>query len=273
MDSDQTVLRVGLGGFGFIGRTIGDALNEGMPGLRLGAVMVRDKTKAQSHLDTYMGSIPIVSPAELATQSDIVIECASRSAFRDIVEPAVEAGRTIIAATVGGLLKNPDLIDKAGETGARILVPTGGLVGFDAVRAAAEGAIHSVKLTTRKPPLSLHDAPVLREKNIDVRNLQEPVQVFSGTARQAIDTFPVGLNIAIALSLAGIGPDKTVLEVWLDPSVTRNVHKVDVVASSATFTMTMESDPAEAHPHSAKSAALSLLACLRSQTATMKVGT
>jgi aspartate dehydrogenase len=142
-----------------------------------------------------------------------------------------------------------------------------------AVRATAEGTIHSVKLLTRKPPLSLHDAPVLQEKGIDPKSLSEPVQVFSGSARYAIDTFPVGLNIAIALSLAGIGPDKTMLEVWLDPGVTRNIHKVDVESDCATFTMTMESEPAEDNPHSAKIAALSLLATLRGLTATMKVGT
>jgi len=82
-----------------------------------------------------------------------------------------------------------------------------------------------------------------------------------------------GLNIAIALSLAGIGPNKTMLEVWLDPGVTRNIHKVDVESDCATFTMTMESEPAKDNPHSAKIAALRLLATLRGLTATMKVGT
>ena len=218
-------------------------------------------------------AVPIVSLSELPSTSDIVVECTSRKAFRDAVEPAIDAGRTVIAATVGGLLQHPDLIERAQQTGARLLVPTGGLLGFDAVRAAAEGTIHSVKLLTRKPPLSLHDAPVLQEKGIDPKSLSEPVQVFSGSARDAIDTFPVGLNIAIALSLAGIGPNKTMLEVWLDPGVTRNIHKVDVESDCATFTMTMESEPAKDNPHSAKIAALRLLATLRGLTATMKVGT
>ncbi|MEQ8196235.1 MAG: aspartate dehydrogenase [Rhodospirillales bacterium] len=266
-------LRVGLAGFGSIGRTVGDALDRGMPGLALCAVSVRDAEKAQQHLKIYKTPVPVVPLQELAAVADIIVECTSRKAFRDALEPAVDAGCTVIAATVGGLLQCPDLIERAQETGARIIVPTGGLVGFDAVRAAAEGVIYSVKLTTRKPPLSLHDAPVLKEKNIDPKNLKEPVQVFAGTAREAIDTFPVGLNIAVALSLAGIGPDKTMLDVWLDPAVTRNVHTVDVDADSASFAMTMESEPAEDNPHSAKIAALSLIACLRGLTATMKVGT
>ena len=267
------MLRVGLAGFGSIGRTVGAALDAGIPGLQLAAIAVRDQTKAKSHLATYKNNVPLLSLAELADVSDIIVECTSRKAFRDAVEPAIEAGRIIITATVGGLLHHPDLIERAQATGARILVPTGGLLGFDALRAAAEGNIKSVRLISRKPPHSLHDAPVLQEKGINLETLAEPVQIFTGSARQAIDTFPVGLNIAIALSLAGIGPDRTMLEVWLDPNVTRNVHKVDVESDSATFTMTIESEPAEDNPHSAKIAALSLLATLRGLTATMKVGT
>jgi aspartate dehydrogenase len=266
-------LRVGLAGFGVLGRTVGDALDRGIPGLILSAVSVRDRAKARTHLDAYRTPVPVVSWAELADVSDIVVECAARTAFRDVLEPAIEQGRTIVAATVGGLLRHPDLIERASATGTRIIVPTGGLLGFDAVRAAAEGVIHSVKLTTRKPPLSLHDAPVLREKGINPATLKEPVQVFAGTVREATDAFPVGLNIAVALSLAGIGPDRTMLDVWLDPSVSRNIHRVEVIADSASFTMTMESEPAEDNPHSAKIAALSLLATLRGLTATMKVGT
>jgi aspartate dehydrogenase len=266
-------LRVGLAGFGVLGRTVGDALNRGMPGLILSAVSVRDAEKAQAHLKTYKTQVPVVPLEELADVSDIVVECASRKTFRDVLEPAIEQGRTIVAATVGGLLQHPDLIERAHATGARIIVPTGGLLGFDAVRAAAEGEIRSVTLITRKPPLSLHEAPVLREKGINPATLKEPVQVFAGTVREATDAFPVGLNIAVALSLAGIGPDRTRLDVWLDPGVSRNVHRVEVDADSAAFTMTMESDPAADNPHSAKIAGLSLIAALRGLTGTLKVGT
>ncbi|MEL0106985.1 MAG: aspartate dehydrogenase [Rhodospirillaceae bacterium] len=271
--ANKETLRVGLAGFGSIGRTVGNALNDGIPGLRLSAVAVRDQDKAKSHLNTYKHDIPLVSLNQLPGYADIIVEATSRHSFKDAVAPAIEAGKTVITATVGGLLLHDDLIQRAKETGARIIVPTGGLAGFDAMRAAAEGTIHSVQLTTRKPPHSLHDAPVLQEKGIDPKNLKEPALLFEGSARQAIGTFPVGLNIAIALSMAGVGPDKTKLAVWLDPTVSRNVHKVDVDADSAAFTMTMESEPAEDNPHSAKIAALSLLAALRSLTATMKVGT
>ena len=87
-------------------------------------------------------AVPIVSLSELPSTSDIVVECTSRKAFRDAVEPAIDAGRTVIAATVGGLPQHPDPIERAQQTGARLLVPTGSLLGFDAVRGARHRRRH-----------------------------------------------------------------------------------------------------------------------------------
>ena len=106
---------------------------------------------------------------------------------------------------------------RAKETGARILVPTGALLGLDAVRAAAEGTIHSVTMITRKPPDGLEGAPYLVERGISVKDLKEPLKIFDGTAREGARGFPANVNVAAALSLAGIGPDKTRLEIWADP--------------------------------------------------------
>src|SRR5262249_56076007 len=86
--------------------------------------------------------------------------------------------------SVAQLLENGDLIERAKQKGARILVPTGALIGLDAVRAAAEGTIHSVKMVTRKPPAGLEGAPFLRERGISVSGLKEPLKVFDASARE-----------------------------------------------------------------------------------------
>ena len=86
--------------------------------------------------------------------------------------------------SVGQLLENWDLVERAKATGARILVPTGALLGLDAVRAAAEGHIHSATMITRKPPTGLEGAPYLVEHNISVKGLTAPLKVFDGTARE-----------------------------------------------------------------------------------------
>src|SRR6185436_11921194 len=117
--------------------------------------------------------------------------------------------------------------------GGQIVVPTGALIGLDAVTAAAEGKIQSVKMVTRKPLNGLAGAPFLIENNIDITGITEPLKIFEGTAREAAKGFPANLNVAVALSLAGIGPDRTRLEIWADPALTRNVHRVEVESDSA----------------------------------------
>jgi aspartate dehydrogenase len=151
-------------------------------------------------------------------------------------------------------------------------VPTGALLGLDAVAAAAEGTIHSVKMTTRKPPIGLNGAPYLVEHNISVEGLNTAKLVFSGTAREAAAGFPANVNVAAALSLAGIGPDRTMIDIWADPAVTRNCHTIEVDSDSARFTLSIENIPSE-NPKTGKNVALSVIAALRKMHAPLAVGT
>jgi aspartate dehydrogenase len=139
------------------------------------------------------------------------------------------------------------------------------------VRAAAEGTIHSVKMVTRKPPAGLEGAPYLLEGNISVTGLTEPTKVFDGSARDGARGFPTNVNVAAALSLAGIGPDRTRLEIWADPTVTRNTHTITVDADAMRFTMTIENVPSE-NPRTGKSVAPSTIAALRGLVSELKVG-
>ena len=130
-----------MAGFGAVGRAVGDRLNAGIGGLRLTAVAVRDRDKARRHMAAYRHPPALVDLQDLAALAEIVVECAPASVFSRIAEAAIGAGRIFVPVSVGALLARPDLIDLAAETGARILVPTGALIGLDAVRAAAEGEI------------------------------------------------------------------------------------------------------------------------------------
>jgi len=160
----------------------------------------------------------------------------------------------------------------AKERGGQIIVPTGALLGLDAVTAAAEGSIQMVRMTTRKPPAGLAGAPYLVAHGISVDNLSEPKCVFSGTAGEAAAGFPANVNVAAALSLAGIGPERTRIEIWADPTVTRNCHAIDVEADSARFTVKIENVPSE-NPKTGRITALSVIAALRKMHAPLRVGT
>jgi aspartate dehydrogenase len=243
-----------------------------VPGIRLVAAAARDQEKARRATAAFKSPPRLVGLAELADAADVIVECLPSALFGAIAEPAVERGCIFMPLSVGMLIDHMHLVDRARATGARIIVPTGALLGLDAVRATAEGEIASVRIVTRKPPAGLAGAPLLVQRGISVDGLKEPLRVFEGSAREAIAGFPANVNVAVALSLAGIGPDQTRAEIWADPGVTRNTHTIIVKSDSSDLTMTIENIPSEENPRTGKITALSVLAALRRLTAPLAVG-
>ena len=269
--NNKRPLRVGLAGLGAVGLEVAKRLIAGVPGLTLACVAVRDPEKARRALPQVGDTIPVRKTTELADSCDIVVECLPPALFREIAVSTIDKGRIFMPLSVAQLLENGDLIERARQKGARIMVPTGALIGLDAVRAAAEGTIHSVKMVTRKPPAGLEGAPHLLRNGISLHGLKEPLKVFDGSAREGARGFPTNVNVAAALSLAGIGPDRTQLEIWADPTVSRNTHTISVDADTARFTMTIENIPSE-NPRTGKSVAPSTVAALRALVSELKVG-
>ena len=265
-------LSVAIGGFGAIGQAVAARLDRGEQGLQLAAVSARDHAKAEANMSGFSRKVPVLPLDALADHADVVMECAPAAVFRDIAEPALAKGKIFLPLSVGALLIHDDLTALAERTGGRIVVPTGALLGLDAVRAAAEGDIASVTMVTRKPPDGLIGAPYLKENGIDLSALKTPLKVFDGSARAGARGFPANVNVAAALSLAGVGPDRTKLQIWADPTVSRNVHHITVEADSARFEMTIENVPSDANARTGKITALSALTALKGLTSSLKVG-
>jgi aspartate dehydrogenase len=272
LKSSRSEARIAVVGLGAIGAGVVKALDRGIEGLELVAVSAQNITKHRAWLDALISRPEALPIEQLAEVADIVVECAPSKLVRSIVAPVVTRGKTAIVLSVGALLDNEDLIDLARNNGGQIVVPTGALIGLDAVTAAAEGTIHSVRLVTRKPLNGLAGAPHLVENNIKIEGLTEPLRIFEGSAREAAKGFPANLNVGVALSLAGIGPDRTRVEIWADPLVTRNTHRIEVDSDSARFSMSIENIPSE-NPKTGRITALSVIACLRKQRASLRIGT
>jgi aspartate dehydrogenase len=266
------VRTVAIGGLGAIGRKVATRLDEGVPGLQLVAVSARNIERAESIVAKFASNVPVLPLSELGGLADIVVECAPAEAFMQVAEPALRAGRTLVVISVGALVEQPGLVALAEECGGRIVVATGALLGLDAVQAAREGEIHSVTMVTRKPPGGLKGAPYLVEHGIDVSALAGPLKVFEGSARDAVRGFPANVNVAAALGLAGIGLDRTTIEIWADPSVKRNMHTITVDADSASFTLSIANIPSE-NPKTGRITALSIIAALRKLGSPLRVGT
>lgn len=266
-------LRVAIGGFGAIGKVLARRLDHGIEGLTLAAVSARDAERAASAVADFMRPVPVVCLGRLWEEADIVVECAPAAVLRDLAEPALSHGRSVMVLSSGALLDNFDLVDLARRQGGRILVPTGALLGLDAVAAAAEGEIARVHMVTRKPPAGLAGAPYLELHGISVDGLAEPKRVFTGTAHEAARGFPANVNVAAALALAGIGAERTTVEIWADPGVTRNIHRIEVEADAARFSMQIENVPSEENPKTGRMTPLSVIAALKKLVKPLAIGT
>jgi aspartate dehydrogenase len=265
-------LRIAIAGLGTVGRALARRLHAGIPGLSLACVASRDEDKARAWLAAENIACPVVKLDAMPQYADLAVECAPGEIIEQICRPMLTNGKRVMVLSAGALLPRPDLIELAKQHGGQIIVPTGALLGLDAVTAAAEGVIHSVTMVTRKPPSGLSGANYLIAHGISVDRLKEPLRVFSGSAREAAAGFPENVNVVAALALAGIGPDRTRIEIWADPALTRNCHTIAVEADSARFSFSIENVPSE-NPKTGRITALSVIAALRKLAAPLRVGT
>jgi len=269
----RLTLRVAIGGLGAVGLTAARTLDAGVAGLALVAVSARDRVRARDRVAGFAAPPPVLPLADLADTADVVVECAPAAVFREVAEPAVRAGRTLVAVSVGALLANRYLVERARESGARIVVPSGAVLGLDALVAAAEGHIESVRMVTRKAPAGLAGVAYLEEQGIDLAHIDAPLRVFSGNAVEGARLFPANVNVAAAVGLAGIGPERTAIEIWADPGVDRNTHTVVVESDSARFEVRIENVPDEDNPRTGKIVSQSVVATLRRLVDPLRVGT
>ena len=268
----RPTLRVAVAGLGAVGLKIAETLDKGVPGCVLAAVSAKDKAAAAKRLAHLSRKVPVLDVGELEPLADIVVECAPAELLPAIAEPFLKAGKMGIALSARAIPSHEWLLDLARQTGGKTVLPSGALIALLALAAAAEGTIHAVRMVTRKPVRGLAGAPYLVENNITIDQITEPLRIFSGTPREAAIGFPANLNVSVALALAGIGPDRTSLEIWADPALERNVHTIEVEAEAANFTMTIANVPSE-NPKTGRITALSVIACLRKLGAPLRVGT
>jgi aspartate dehydrogenase len=263
-------VNIAIAGLGAIGSIVLERLEQGdVPAARVTAVSSRTRHALPTRSD---GTAPVhVSLAELAGHADVVLEALPRAVFDDVAVPTLRRGKTLLVLTVGGLVGSIDYVALARECGGRILVPSGAMIGLDALRAVSEGTVHAVTVVARKPPSGLLGAPYLVKHSIDIGRLTEPRLLFDGNVRDGIAGFPANVNVAVAVALAGIGLDRTRLAVWADPALQQNVHELMVAADSATFSATI-SGVASANPRSSVMTALSAINAIRNLDASLVVG-
>jgi hypothetical protein len=64
----------------------------------------------------------------------------------------------------------------------------------------------------------------------------------SAGRRRLVAAAPAVFGLLGALSLAGIGADRTTIEIWADPTVTRNTHRIRVEATDLRYGLPGDTD-------------------------------
>jgi aspartate dehydrogenase len=259
---------------GAIGLRVAQELDRGgIPGCTLAGFSARNAARGAEANAQLTHPVSVCSLIELADTCDIVIETLPPQLFLDLARPVVAAGKTLVVLSVSQLLGQQDLIDQAETTGAKIVIPSGAILGLDAIKGAAVGTITSVVIETRKPVAGLLKAPYVAQLDIDLTRITEPYLILGGPVTEVAKAFPANVNVAAAVSLAGIGADKTRMEVWADPSLERNLHTVRVTSDSSDFTMSIQNRPSAENPATGIITAQSVIALLRQKSAVVQVGT
>jgi len=265
------MLRVGLLGYGAIGRAVCELVHDGAAGsVSIVGALVRDPARYARAADQHRFPFVDGVSALLALTPQLVVEAGGHEAFRQHVPAILSSGVDVVALSVGALADAATLaeVEAAAEKGgSRLRVPSGAIAGLDAISAAAVGRIERVTHTVRKPPAALLDDAEAAVVMADGR----PVELFAGTARDAAARFPANVNVVAAVSLAGIGLDRTSARVIADPALTRNTHEVSVTGDFGELFIRIENEPSD-NPKTGRIVAMSVVRSLRAHGESIVVG-
>ncbi|MBU3967684.1 MAG: aspartate dehydrogenase [Euryarchaeota archaeon] len=270
------MLKVGVIGCGAIGIEICRAIDRGIVKAQLSAVHDRSIENCEGLLASLVNKPAILPPDEMISNADIIVECASAQAVREFGVNILEMGKDLMVLSAGafrdsGLLER--LTDTARAHHCRIYIPSGAIAGIDGLKSAAVAGINKVTLTTTKNPKGLKGAPFIEKNNINIDSYREKTLLFEGNADEAIAAFPANVNVAVSLSLAGIGIEKTHVRIFVDPGAKRNIHEVSVEGDFGKFTCRVENVPSPGNPRTSYLAALSAIATLKKITEPLQIGT
>lgn len=246
--------KIGIAGVGALGGIVARALTDGIDGYHFQAV---------SNLAPVPFDVPNVGFADLAAQCDVVVECLPAAAVPELAKAVLMAGKTLVMISSCALVLYPELADLAKNSAGRIIVPSGALSGLDGVMGMKEGNIMESKIISTKPPKGFKNAPYILENKINIETIQNRVMIFSGSVYEAAKAFPANVNVAASLALAGIGPEKTKVEVWADPEAEGNTHEIIVTGSGSVIRAKIENVPDPTNPKSSMQAGYSIIAALK----------
>ncbi|SDJ38250.1 aspartate dehydrogenase domain-containing protein [Streptomyces indicus] len=235
--------KVGLVGWGAIGRVVGGALAEGaVPGAELTCVV-----------DNRPLGDAVPAPQRTFEQAvdacDLIVEAAGQGVVREWGERVLAAGTDLLVASTGALT-DEDLAKKLLAAGPGRVYFTGGAVGgLDLLQAVrAMGPLTEVRLTTTKLPATLEQPWMDEELLGRMRGATGPVEVMTGTARDVPVKFPKSTNVAASVALAVGDLDSVRVRVVADPGAVHTSHVVEAAGPHGTYRFEVRHRPDPVNP-------------------------
>jgi aspartate dehydrogenase len=263
---------IGIVGCGAIGQALLKAVGNGSLAVLIAGVTSRTEKSAREFLSNFENPPPYLPLRELIAAADLIIEAAGGSVVQSLAEEVFAAGKDLMVISAGALLDHPEIVEKSRQTGCRLYVPSGAIAGLDGIKSACAGQVTHVTMTTRKPPNGLDGAPYLVQRGISLAGLTEEKEVFSGSAREACKGFPANVNVSAAVSLAGIGPDRTRIRILAVPGLQRNCHDIEIEGEFGRLHIHIENVPSE-NPKTGKLTALSIIRSVQDVVDPVRIGT
>jgi aspartate dehydrogenase len=269
------MLKVGIIGYGTIGEDVAMAIIQGHAGkAELASILVRDPSKYENTSEEIKNVMTESAEGFFSNSLNIVVECAGHGSIKQYGERVLASGADLIVVSVGAFAEEAlfqSMLNTAEETGRRIIVPSAAIGGLDRISAGAVGPMEEVTLVTRKPPQAWYGTKI--EQEVDLSRMEEPYCAFEGVARDSAKQFPESVNVSAALSLAGIGFDKTRVKVFADPTITHNTHEIQAKGKFGRIQLQIQNTPSARNPKTGYIVAMSVVKNLRDMTASFIIGT
>jgi aspartate dehydrogenase len=198
-------------------------------------------------------------------EADIIIEAASQAAVKKFAKRILLSNKSLMIMSTGAL-SDSSLLRELSYTMLKhtgnIYIPSGAIAGIDAIRSVRH-LLGSVMLTTTKNPKALVSAPFFSSSNIRIDKIMKRTLLYQGNAVDAIKKFPANVNVAVVLSLAGIGVKKTIVRIIADPTTDLNQHEIVAKGQFGEISIVVRNNPSPNNPKTSFLAALSAIECLR----------
>lgn len=259
-------------GYGAIGCHVARKLADGSPAVKIGWVLCREGRNEAAAQALGSAVIAVNSIDEVTQPIDLVIECGGHAALKQHGPGLLARGLDVITVS-NGALADSDIalkLEEAARQGDAALELVSGAIGaIDAIAAASTGNISKLTYRGRKPPASWKGSPA--EDVLDLDNLQGQACHFSGTAREAALRYPKNANVAATVALAGTGLDNTQVELIADPSVSGNIHEIELAGDFGEMNFSINGNPLPGNPKSSALTAMSVVAAVRRRMAHIRV--